>query len=322
MAGYFSYLPQVYVRTSSYRTNNVDPYILAKNIFRRIKIRENLDDVILGFSQYTISNNQRPEQVAYDFYGRMEYDWVVLLCNNIINVYEEWPMTEHELYSYMVRKYGESEVDGVHHYVTQEQRDSHGRVVLKGDIQVPQDFYYMKYDGTVVPTELLTRPVSNYDYEAENNDFKRNIYLLRKEYISQFVEEFEELVGYLPSTETDPDSQAKRSYNTVQEQFIPVKPTYQTLVGQTSSIDFASTAEYTSRTVTLEGATIEQGDVLADGTTVAVTFGAAGTSATVVAGQTEEEVVNSFGSAGSSSGQTSGSSGSSGSSGGSYGGGY
>ena len=62
---YFSYLPNVQVRTSSYRTNNVDPFKLAKNIFRRIKIRENLDDIILGFNQYTIKNNQRPDQVAF-----------------------------------------------------------------------------------------------------------------------------------------------------------------------------------------------------------------------------------------------------------------
>jgi len=306
MAGYFSYLPQVYVRTSSYRTNNVDPYVLAKNIFRRIKIRENLDDVILGFTQYTIPNNTRPEQVAEEYYGVAEYDWVVLICNNIINVYDEWPMTEHELYQYMVRKYGPTEVDSVHHYITQEQKDPRsGRVVLKGGLQVPIDFTYRRFDGTTVPTSLLIAPVSNYDYESENNDYKRNIYLLRKEYINQFVEEFENLVEYLPSAETDPDSEAKRSENVVQEQFQTVKPTYQTLVGQTSSINFASTQEYTSRTVTLEGATIEEGDVLADGTTVAVTFGAAGTSATVVAGQTDEDVVNSFGSAGSSSGQTS-----------------
>jgi len=306
MAGYFSYLPQVYVRTSSYRTNNVDPYVLAKNIFRRIKIRENLDDIILGFTQYTIPNNTRPEQVAQEFYGVADYDWVVLICNNIINVYDEWPMTEHELYQYMIRKYGPTEVESVHHYVTQEQRDLKGRIILKDGIQVPQDFTYRRVDGTVVPPSLLIRPISNYDYESEINDYKRNIYLLRKEYINQFVEEFEEMVGYLPSAETDPDSEAKRSENVVQEQFQTVKPTYSTLVGQTSSIDFASTQEYTSRTVTLQGATLEEGDVLADGTTIAVTFGAAGTSAaTVVAGQTDEEVVNSFGSAGSSSGQTS-----------------
>jgi hypothetical protein len=306
MSTYFSYLPEVYVRTSSYRTNNVDPYVLAKNIFRRIKIRENLDDIVLGFSQYTIPNNSRPEQVAYEFYGRMEYDWVVLLTNNIINVYDEWPMTEHELYQYMVRKYGPANVEGIHHYITQEQRDTRGRIVLKGGIQVPQDFTYRRPDGTTVPPSLLVSPVSNYDYEAENNDFKRNIYLLRKEFVNQFVEEFQELVSYLPSTETDPDSDSKRSYNTVQEQFTSVKPTYQSLVGQTSSIAFASTSEYTSRTVTLEGATISEGDVLADGSTV-VTTGVAGTSSAITstAGTTEETVTNQYGSAGSSSGQTS-----------------
>ena len=86
---YFSNLPDVFVRTSSYRQNNVDPYKLAKNIFRRIKIRDELDDVILGFSQYTIKNNQRPDQVAGEIYGSMGLDWVVLLCNNIINVYDD-----------------------------------------------------------------------------------------------------------------------------------------------------------------------------------------------------------------------------------------
>ena len=81
---YFNNLPDVYVRTSSYRQDNVDPYTLAKNLFRRIKIREELDDVILGFTQYTIKNNQRPDQVAGEVYGDMGKDWVVLICNNII----------------------------------------------------------------------------------------------------------------------------------------------------------------------------------------------------------------------------------------------
>lgn len=302
MSRYFSRLPNVYVRTSSYRTNNNDPYVLAKNIFRRIKIRENLDDVILGFSQYTIANNSRPDQVALEVYGQMEYDWVVLLCNNIINVYDEWPMTEHELYQYLVRKYGVTHVEDVHHWETQEQKDLKGRIVLKGGIQVPEDFYYTRPDGSVVPKLELVVPVTNYEYEAQLNDYKRNIYLLRKEYVSQFVDEFRSLVKYLPSSETDPDSAAKRSYNTTREPFIPVKPTYETLVGQTSSIEFASQQEYTSRTVTLEQIGLNEGDVLATGATIAVTGAAAGTT---VAGQTDEQVVNSFGSAGSSSGQTS-----------------
>ena len=89
MANYFSYLPDVFVRTKSYRTGTNDPYVLAKNLFRRIKIRDDLSDVILGFEKYTIKNNQRPDQVAEEVYGNVNYDWVVLLVNNIINVYDE-----------------------------------------------------------------------------------------------------------------------------------------------------------------------------------------------------------------------------------------
>ena len=115
MSRYFSYLPDVYVRSSSYRNNNVDPHVLAKNLFRRIKIRENLDDIILGFSQYTIRNNQRPDGVAFDFYGNSGYDWIVLIVNNIINLYSEWPMTEDELYKMCEENYGTTKVENTHH---------------------------------------------------------------------------------------------------------------------------------------------------------------------------------------------------------------
>ena len=69
MSNYFSYIPDVFVRTKSYRTGVNDPYVLAKNIFRRIKIRDDLSDVILGFEKYTIQNNERPDQVAEKVYG-------------------------------------------------------------------------------------------------------------------------------------------------------------------------------------------------------------------------------------------------------------
>ena len=134
---YFSYLPNVEVRVSSYRVNNVDPFKVAKNIFRRIKIRENLDDIILGFTQYTIKNNQRPDQVALEIYGDMDLDWVVLLTNNIINLYDEWPMSEDELERYIDSEY-EEEADSVHHWVTQRITDIKGRTLIKADRTVPE----------------------------------------------------------------------------------------------------------------------------------------------------------------------------------------
>ena len=276
---YFNYLPNVQVRTSSYRTNNVDPYKLAKNIFRRIKIRENLDDIILGFNQYTIKNNQRPDQVALEIYGTMEYDWVVLLTNNIINLYDEWPMSEDELERYIDSEY-EEDADSVHHWVTQKVTDTRGRTLLKEGRIVSEDFSYTRPDGTAIPKEDIVRPISVYDYESEKNDFKRNIYLLRKEYVSGFIEEFSNLVDYLPNDEVDFDTQTKRTNGSVQEQFISVKETYSTNIGQSSSIDFASEADYSSRTFNTSAATIGEGDVLADGSTV-VTTGVAGVSSNV-----------------------------------------
>ena len=276
---YFEYLPDVQVRTSSYRTNNVDPYKLAKNIFRRIKIRENLDDIILGFNQYTIKNNQRPDQVALDVYGTMSYDWVVLLTNNIINLYDEWPMSEDELERYIESEY-EEDAGSVHHWVTQKITDAKGRTLMRDGRIVSEDFTYTRPDGTAIPKEDLVRPISVYDYESEKNDYKRNIYLLRKEYVSGFIEEFSNLVDYLPNDEVDFDTQTKRTNGSVQEQFISVKETYSTNIGQSSSIDFASEADYSSRTFDTSAATIGEGDVLADGSTV-VTTGVAGVSSNI-----------------------------------------
>ena len=279
MSKYFSYLPNVYVRTSSYRKSNVDPFSLAKNIFRRIKIREELDDVILGFQQYTVKNNQRPDEVALDAYGDMKLDWVVLLCNNIINLYDEWPMSEDELERYIDSEY-EEDADSVHHWVTQEVKDMKGRVLLKAGREVPENFTYRRLDGTYLPKDTVIRPISVYDHETEKNDYKRNIYLLRKQYINGFIEEFSNLVDYLPNDEVDFDTQTKRTNGSVQEQFISVKETYSTNIGQSSSIDFASEADYSSRTFDTSAATIGEGDVLADGSTV-VTTGVAGVSSNV-----------------------------------------
>lgn len=269
MSNYFSYLPEVYVRTTSYRQNNVDPYSLAKNIFRRIKIREDLSDIIMGFSQYTIKNNQRPDQVAYDFYGDMQYDWVVLLCNNILNVYDEWPMTEDELERYIDSEY--ESPDSVHHWVTQKIRDTKGRVLIKPGMEVPENWSYTRPDGTVVGKADTVRPISVYDYESEKNNYKRNIYLLRKQYLGGFVEEFKNLVDYLPNSETNEETNAKKSKNTVQEQFVTVKEAYVTNIGLDSTIDFASEQDYSSRTFDTSAATIGEGQTLSDSSVTVTT---------------------------------------------------
>ena len=119
---YFSYLPDVKVRVSSFRNNNVEPFVVAKNIFRRCKLVEDIQDALLGFQQYTIMNNQRPDQVAFEIYGDAEQDWVIFLCNNITNMYNDWPLSERELTDYVKTRYS-GRLNDIHHYETNEIRD-------------------------------------------------------------------------------------------------------------------------------------------------------------------------------------------------------
>ena len=112
---YFKYLPKVYVRNKT-RVDGGQPYELAVNIFRRIKIRDDLQGSLLGFIQYEIQDGTRPDQIAYEVYRDAGLDWVILLVNNIINVNEDWPMNREDLYGYVQDKYGS--VEGVKHYET------------------------------------------------------------------------------------------------------------------------------------------------------------------------------------------------------------
>jgi len=243
---YFSYIPDVRVRVSSFRQNNVEPFVAAKNIFRRVKIRESIQDDVLGFEQYSVGNNERPDQVAYDKYSDSGLDWVILLCNNVINLYQDWPLSEQELYDMVERKY--LSVNGVHHYETNEVRDDLGNIVLKEGKIVNSDFVAYKPDGTVVADSVY--PVSNWEYERNLNDEKSNIWLLNPLYVTAFVEEFEELLEYAPNEELGDGEQIKVSPNTVEEIFITKKKYYTTEYGLTSSIEFSGQQDLGNRDVT------------------------------------------------------------------------
>ena len=179
-------------------------------------------------------------------------------------------MSEDELERYIDSEY-EEEADSVHHWVTQKITDARGRTLVKADRTVPENWTYTRPDGTAIPKDELVRPISVYEFESEKNNQKRNIYLLRKQYVGSFVEEFTNLCLYLPNSEVEMEDQTKKSLNTTQEQFQTVKPTYSTNIGQSSSIEFAAEADYSSRTFDTSDPTISAGDVLADGTTVVTT---------------------------------------------------
>lgn len=57
------------------------------------------------FLPYTVSDEDRPEDIAYYYYGSTDYTWLVLLANNIIDPYHDWPLKEDDFNKYLIQKY-------------------------------------------------------------------------------------------------------------------------------------------------------------------------------------------------------------------------
>lgn len=134
---YFRELPNLeYISVFKERNYN-NEYTLAKNLFKRPKLREDLAKVVTAFEYYQIIGNERPDQIAEKYYSNAELDWIILITNNITNYNEEWPLDHDSLYNYMIDKYGsEEELEKIHHYETVEYKDELGRVLIKGGLQV------------------------------------------------------------------------------------------------------------------------------------------------------------------------------------------
>lgn len=139
---YFRELPNIQFNNRTKNDVSNDETIIIKNLFKRAKIREDFSSVATAFEYYSITEDERPEQIAERFYGDPELDWVILLTNNILNVNDEWPLSLDSFNKYMVDKYGSEEAfTDIHHYETLEVTDGYNRVVLPGGLIVDQAFY-------------------------------------------------------------------------------------------------------------------------------------------------------------------------------------
>ena len=154
-----------------------------------MKIRDDLKNNFSVFNKYEIRDGERPDIVAKNLYGKSNLDWVVLITTNIINVRNEWPLTSKELYDFTVSKYGLKNINDIRHYETTEVKNNRGIVVLpKGKI-VDKDFKIRKPDIANEATTTINpvRGVTYYEYEVDINEKKRNIDVLRGQYLQEFI---------------------------------------------------------------------------------------------------------------------------------------
>ena len=197
--GYFRELPNLlYPSFLPNKTSSLD-FIEIKNLFRRAKLRDDLQNNFTVFEKYEIPMGLRPDTVAEELYGSDELDWVVLTVAGILNVRNEWPLSNRDLYEYSLNKYGES-LNSTRFFETKETKDSNGRLILPKGKVVDSNFTIPK-PGEPTATLNPVVGISNYEYETRINDEKRNIFVLREEYLQQFLNDMRELMTYDESSE-------------------------------------------------------------------------------------------------------------------------
>ena len=202
--GYFRELPDVEYQSFLSDAISSKDYLTVKNLFRRNKLRDDLQNVFTLFNKYQIPEGARPDVVAEEFYGSAELDWVVLMTAGIINVRDEWPLSNYHLYYHVENKYGVENLSNIHHYETIEVKDSKDRLILPAGKDVNEDFT-LNYsdDGSKVSLsgDDIRRGVTNWEYETRKNNEKSSIYLLKRGYLQQFLNDMRDIMTYGLSSE-------------------------------------------------------------------------------------------------------------------------
>jgi len=197
--GYFRELPNLEYQSFLSDSISSQDYVKVKNLFRRNKLRTDLEGVFTLFEKYEIMEGARPDTVAEEFYGDAELDWVVLMTAGIINVRNEWPLRNQELNMYAESKYG-TDLNSVHHYETTEVKDSNGRMILPKGKVVDSNFTIPNPNSPLSNLNPVIS-VSNLEYEFKENNKKSSIYLLRPGYLQQFLNDMRGIMTYGLSSE-------------------------------------------------------------------------------------------------------------------------
>ena len=156
-----------------------------KNFFVRLSVNEDVFQNVDRYEKYKVIGNDRPDNVAEKVYGDSSLDWLILLSNNIIDFYNEWPMNDSEFYNHLSQKYVGKNYNDTIYYVTEEIRDSSNRILLKGGLRVNSDFIFYNPEKQVEINPVIAK--SYFDFEQQENDKKRNIFLLKKKYVSEIA---------------------------------------------------------------------------------------------------------------------------------------
>ena len=201
MSNYFRQVPD-FDYVSRLPDAKISNFITVKNLFKRGDLRPDIFQDLTTFEKYQIMGDDRPDNVANNFYQDPDLDWLVLLCNNVINIQTEWPLMQRDFERFLLDKYEtHAALNDIHHYETQEIKNSKGVIMLEKGLQCKSDFSFSYYDWWLDTQQDITNAntvtsVTNYEYEEKIEDAKRNIFLIKAKYLNIVMDDLEEIMRY------------------------------------------------------------------------------------------------------------------------------
>ena len=173
---YFNYFPLM-----GYDIKGDKNYKLVTEIVKRVKIRSAIKDGLVIFDKYDVKYGENPEDIAFKYYDNAELHWVVLLTNNITDRYYQWPLTDPQFQLFLTDKYGAGSEDAVHHYELAQ---------TSGPTSSSDESHMLEVNSDTDNATAIT----NREYEEREQNKLRQIRVLDRRYLNQFVEEFERLI--------------------------------------------------------------------------------------------------------------------------------
>ena len=211
---YFQELPNILYPSLLSSQNKVESRIIVKNLFKRSKLRTDLDQAFTAFNYYNIKDDMRPDMVAQELYDNPELDWVVLTSSNITNIRNQWPLNHNDLHEYMLEKYGsEARIAEAEIYETRKIVDEYNRVVIPAGLEVDANFSfkYKNFSNSIVTVNPVSA-ITNYQYEVKLNDEKRRIKILKPQFLPIFLSNHKNIMKYDRSSDYI-SSKLKSTYN-------------------------------------------------------------------------------------------------------------
>ena len=159
-------------------------YKLLPDILRRVKLRSGIRNGSFLFDKYNVKQGEKPEDIAFKWFGDAEYHWIILMTNNVTDRYYQWPMTQPQFEEFLADKYGAGNEDSAHHYeITQSsgRQSSQGAADFSHKVEVNSD-------------EDDAETITNRQYEERLQEQYSQIRLLDTRYLVPFIEEFDRLI--------------------------------------------------------------------------------------------------------------------------------